>query len=196
MPEDLSRFCCLNEHCPDYGKRGAGNLTVCARYGKDKQRRMLYCRTCKARFSERKGTPLFGSQLPEEKALSIFEHLAERNGVRATARLVKVNRNTVVRYARLAGDHARQLHDELVAFSPEDPRGPVRREVVVRRQEAGALRPRRPGRRPTRATAGTTSRSTPSAGWCWPSCPGPATPRPSRRWSARSRSGPAAGCST
>jgi hypothetical protein len=93
MPEDLSRFCCLNEGCSDYGKRGAENLTVCARYGKDKQRRMLYCRSCKARFSERKGTPLFGSQLTEEQALSIFEHLADRNGVRATARLVKVNRN-------------------------------------------------------------------------------------------------------
>ncbi len=121
MPEDLSRFCCLNEDRLDFGKRGIDNLTVCARYGKDKRRRMLYCRTCEARFSERKGTPLFGSQLTEDRALSIFEHLAERNGVRATARLVKVNRNTVVRYARLAGGHARQLHDELVALSPEDP---------------------------------------------------------------------------
>jgi hypothetical protein len=148
MPEDLSHFCCQNEPCPDYGKRGIGNLTVCARYGKDKQRRMLYCRACKARFSERKGTPLFGSQLTEEKALSVWEHLAERNGVRATARLVKVNRNTVVRYSRLAGGHARQLHDEFVAFSPEHPAGPVRREVVVRLQEAGTLRPGRPGRRP------------------------------------------------
>jgi LacI family transcriptional regulator len=118
MAEDLSRFCCQNEQCPDHSKRGVGNLTVCARYGKDNRRRMLYCRSCKARFSERKGTPLFGSQLTQEKALSIFEHLAGRNGVRATARLVKVNRNTVVRYARLAGDHSRQLHDELVAFSP------------------------------------------------------------------------------
>src|SRR5262245_11883063 len=121
VPEDLPRFCCLNERCPDFGKRGVDNLTVCARYGKDKRCRMLSCRTCKARFSERKGTPLFGSQLSEDQALSIFEHLAERNGVRATARLVKVNRNTVVRYARLAGGHARQLHDELVAFSPEHP---------------------------------------------------------------------------
>ena len=121
MPEDLSRFCCPSPDCPDYGKRGAGNLTVCARYGKDKTRRMLYCRTCKARFSERKGTPRFGSQLTEGQALAIFEHLADRTGVRATARLVKVNRNTVVRYARLAGDHARQLHDELVAFSPRHP---------------------------------------------------------------------------
>jgi transposase-like protein len=121
MSEDLSHFCCQNERCPDFGKRGIDNLTVCARYGKDKQRRLLYCRTCKVRFSERKGTPLFGSQLSEDQALSIFEHLADRTGVRATARLVKVNRNTVVRYARLAGGHARQLHDELVAFSPQHP---------------------------------------------------------------------------
>ena len=121
MQEDLSRFCCLNEDCPDFGKRGIDNLTDCARYGKGNSRRMLSCRSCKARFSERKGTPLFGSQLTEAQALSLFEHLAERTGVRATARLVKVNRNTVVRYARLAGGHARQLHDELVAFSPRHP---------------------------------------------------------------------------
>jgi hypothetical protein len=31
--DDLSRFCCLNPACPDYGKRGAGNLTVPMRYG-------------------------------------------------------------------------------------------------------------------------------------------------------------------
>jgi hypothetical protein len=34
----------------------------------------------------------------------------------------------------------------LVASSPPDDRGPVRREVVVRRQEGGELRPLRPGR--------------------------------------------------
>jgi hypothetical protein len=33
-----------------------------------------------------------------------------------------------------------------VAFSPHDARGAVRREVVVRRQEGKALRPRRPRR--------------------------------------------------
>ena len=44
---------------PDYGKRGHGNLSVVARYGKAQQHRLLYYQTCKARFSERKGTPLF-----------------------------------------------------------------------------------------------------------------------------------------
>ena len=45
------------------------------------------CRICKARFSERKGTPLFGSALPQEKVRSILEHIAEGCGVRETSRL-------------------------------------------------------------------------------------------------------------
>jgi LacI family transcriptional regulator len=126
MEEDLSRFCCQNPDCPDHGKRGHGNLTVCGRYGKTPRTRLLYCRSCKARFSERKGTPLFRSCLPEEKAIELIEHLADRNGVRATARLVGVHRDTVVRYSRVLGEHAQQLHDELVAFSPSDRRGPAR----------------------------------------------------------------------
>jgi transposase-like protein len=143
--DDLSAFCCQNPACPDYGRRGRGNLTVPMRYGKS-QRRLLRCKTCKARFSERKGTPLFQAQLAAEKVVAVLEHIAEGVGVRKTGRLVGVNKNTVIRYSVLAGAHARQLHEELVAFSPPDARGPVRREVVVRRQEGEALRPRRPRR--------------------------------------------------
>ncbi len=123
--DDLSRFCCQNSECPDYGKRGGGNLSVCDRYGANKQRRVLRCRTCKERFSERKGTPLFGSTLPEEKALAVLAHIQEGCGVRKTSRLVGVHRDTVVRYSRLAGEHARELHEELVAVSPQYPRGAV-----------------------------------------------------------------------
>jgi transposase-like protein len=124
--DDLSRFCCQNPQCPDYGKRDARNLTVTARYGPDKERRMLRCRTCTARFSERKGTVLFHAKLPAATVGSILEHLSERCGVRATGRLCRVNRATVGRYGAIAGDHARQLHEELVAFSPSDARSPVR----------------------------------------------------------------------
>jgi transposase-like protein len=123
--DDLSAFCCQNPQCADYGQRGKGNLTVPMRYGPS-QRRLLRCRTCKARFSERKGTPLFGAQLPDEKVVAVLSHIAEGVGVRKTGRLVGVNRNTVVRYCLRAGAHAQQLHDELLAFSPSDARGPVR----------------------------------------------------------------------
>ena len=124
-PDDLSAFCCQNPRCADYGQRGQGNLTVPMRYG-PQRRRLLRCSTCKARFSERKGTPLFGAQLPEAKVVDVLKHIAEGVGVRKTSRLVGVNKNTVVRYCLLAGEHAEQLHDELVAFSPEDAGGPVR----------------------------------------------------------------------
>ena len=119
--DDLSRFCCLNSACPEHGERGAGNLAVTHRYGPEKARRMLRCRACKGRSPERKGTPLFGSHLAREKAVSVLHHIAEGNGVRKTGRLVGVNRETVARYGRKAGAHAAALHDELVAVSPSDP---------------------------------------------------------------------------
>ena len=117
--DNLSRFCCLNSDCPEHGSRDAGNLTVTHRYGPEKARRMLRRRVCKARSSERKGTPLFDSHLTREEAVSALHHIAEGNGVRKTGRLVGVNRETVARYGRKAGAHAAALHDELVAVPPQ-----------------------------------------------------------------------------
>src|ERR1700746_3766129 len=98
MDDDLSRFFCQNPDSADYARRGHGNLTVCGRYG-PQQRRLLYCKTCKARFSERKGTPLFDTRLPEDKVVAVLAHIAEGCGVRKTGRLVGVNKDTVVRYS-------------------------------------------------------------------------------------------------
>ena len=144
--DDLARFACQRPDCPLFGQRNAGNLSVCGRYGKHQPIRLLYCKACKYRFSERKGTPLFQTHLPEPKARSVLQHLAEGCGVRQTGRLVDVHPDSVVRLAKLAGKHARDAYEELVAFSPSDPRGPVRRDVVVRGQEAGELRPAQPRR--------------------------------------------------
>ena len=126
MPrDDLDRFCCQNPDCPLHGQRGAGNLSVCGHFGKA-HHRLLYCGACKARFSEFKGTPLFNSKLPHETVLAILKHLADGCGIRQTARLVGVSKDTVTRLALLAGRHAKAAHDELVGFSPLYPRGPVR----------------------------------------------------------------------
>src|SRR3954470_24578208 len=105
--DDLSRFCCLDSRCPDFGLRGVGNLTVTGRLGKSRQDRLLSCRTCRARSSERKGAPRYRAHLPEDKVLSILEHITEGCGVLKTARLVKVHPDTVSHYGRAAGAHAR-----------------------------------------------------------------------------------------
>jgi transposase-like protein len=136
--DDLSMFCCQNHDCAAYGQRGHGNLTVCGHYG-PQQRRLLYCTSCQARFSERKGTPLFDSRLPEDKVIALLAHIAEGCGVRKTSRLVGVSKDTIVRFSLLAGQQAQELHDELVAFSPADQGGPVRREMGLRRQKGKAL---------------------------------------------------------
>jgi hypothetical protein len=114
------------------------------RYGPQK-RRLLYCKSCKARFSERKGTPLFDCRLDQAKAQAVLAHLSDGCGVRQTERLAGVNRNTVMRLGRLAGDHARAAHDDLVSLSPLHDQGPAGREVGLRDQEGEELRPRRRG---------------------------------------------------
>ena len=112
---------CHNSVCPDYGKRGHGNVYFRGWSGRDKQIRMVYCRTCKRSYSERKGTALERSQLPTDKVVSVLDHLREGCGVRATSRLTGVSRDTISRYLALAGAQSNNLHDELVAFSPSDP---------------------------------------------------------------------------
>lgn len=138
----LDQLCCQNSQCTLYGQRGQGNLSVCGWIGRNKTIRQIYCSACKARVSERKGTPLYNAKLPQETVLAILDHVREGCGVRQTGRLVGISKNTANRYILIAGEHARQLHDELVALSPSKSGGPIRRKVGLRGQKAKALRSR------------------------------------------------------
>ena len=117
----IEHLCCQNSRCPDAGRRGHGNLTFRGYSGKTRRIRMVYCRTCKRAYSERKGTAFERSRLPRDKVVSVLNHLREGCGVRATSRLTGVSRDTISRTLAKAGDQAKNLHDELVAFSPSDP---------------------------------------------------------------------------
>jgi transposase-like protein len=118
--EDLSLFCCQNRRCPSFGHREAKNLYVRGHVGKNRDIRLLCCRVCKKRFSENKGTIFYRARLPKPKIVSIVRHVQEGNGMRQTGRLEQVKEDTVIRFTRLAGRHARDLHRQLVAFSPSD----------------------------------------------------------------------------
>jgi len=117
MSHPLEHFCCQNSDCPAYGLRDHGNLRYEGFSGHKKAIRMIRCKTCMDRFSERKGTVLEHCRLPKDKALSVLDHLREGCGTRSTGRLVKVTPNAVTRLARKAGSHAQASHDEHVAFS-------------------------------------------------------------------------------
>ena len=119
----IEHFCCQNSECPQAGVRGGENLYVHRWSGKGRRIRLVYCRTCKRSFSERKRTVLEHARLPDDKSLAILTHIQEGCGTRGTSRLVDVDKNTVTRYLAMAGVHAETLHDELVALSPPDARG-------------------------------------------------------------------------
>jgi len=118
----IEHFCCQNSLCVDFGIRGKGNLSFRGWSGQGKRIHMVYCRTCKFHFSERKGTVLEHACLSEEKVISVMKHIQDGCGVRSTGRLVGVGKDTVTRYLRLSGKHSEKLHHELVAFSPSDKR--------------------------------------------------------------------------
>jgi transposase-like protein len=118
--EDYSHLACPNPECPDYGKRGAGNLRPHGWSTKDKSVRCLRCATCGQHFSERANTPLFGLRTSEGTLVAIARHLAEGGGCRATARLTGVTLNTVLRFTQRFGKHAELFHDGKVrGIQPE-----------------------------------------------------------------------------
>ena len=117
----IEHFCCQNSQWLDTGVRAGGNLYFRGWSGKARRIRLVYCRTCKRSYSQRKGTALERSQLPIDKVVSVLDHLREGCGVRATNRLTGVSRDTISRYLALGGDQSKNLHDELVAFSPSYP---------------------------------------------------------------------------
>ena len=100
---------CPNEQCKDYGLRGHGNIGVRAKYGKDKDRDLLYCRTCGKRFAASRASALFGLHLPAETIRQIIHHAAEGVGVRATARLLGMDKDTVNRVILRAGEHCARV---------------------------------------------------------------------------------------
>lgn len=96
-----------------YGQKGRNNLIIRKVYGRDNIR-YLRCRCCQQEFSERKNTALWNSKIPEEKAVSVAEHLADGCGIKSTARLVKVDPGTVRRLNGKVGIHGQQFHEQAV----------------------------------------------------------------------------------
>ena len=107
----LTELCCVDPLCPDSGQRGLGNLTV--RTGKGRGLwRILRCSTCKAEFSERKGTALWGTKMAPEKVEAIAKHLKEGSGIRKTARLVGASKDGVTGIGIRLGLHGKAVHNE------------------------------------------------------------------------------------
>lgn len=111
---ELDQCFCPNKQCKDYGLRGQGNIAIRGKYGKDKNRDLLYCRTCGKRFASTRASAMFGLHLPAETIRQIIHHAAEGVGVRATARLIGLDKDTVNRVILRAGEHCARVLSSLL----------------------------------------------------------------------------------
>jgi transposase-like protein len=106
----LTAFACPNEDCCDFNRFAAENLSVCELMGKDKKIRRLYCRSCGHRFSERQGTLLRYTKLPEATVVRIIKCLGHGCSIEAAADICEVDPRTVQLMLSKAGRRAEDFH--------------------------------------------------------------------------------------
>jgi transposase-like protein len=106
----LAAFACPNPDCSHFNRFAAGNLSVVEWIGKRRHIRRLYCSACRRRFTERQGTLLRYSKLPEETVVRIVKCLGHGCSVEATADICEVDPRTVDRLLERAGRRAEDFH--------------------------------------------------------------------------------------
>lgn len=117
----LAAFACPNPDCSHFNRFASGNLSVVEWTGKDKDIRRLYCSACKRRFTERQGTLLRYSKLPEETVVRIAKCLGHGCSVEATADICEVDPRTVDRVLQQAGRRAEDFHRLQLGRLPAPP---------------------------------------------------------------------------
>jgi transposase-like protein len=107
----LAMFACPNPDCDRFNQFDAGNLSVVERMGKNQSIRRLYCNHCQKRFSERQGSLMQYTKLPEATVVRIIKCLGHGCSEAATADICEVDPRSVHRMLERAGRRAEDFHN-------------------------------------------------------------------------------------
>ena len=105
---------CPRKGCKDYGLRGNGNIGIRGNYGKNKNRKLLYCRTCGKRFAASTATAFYRLHLSEDIIRQIMLRAAEGDGVQSTARSLNIDKGIVHRVILRAGEQCESVLSNLL----------------------------------------------------------------------------------
>jgi transposase-like protein len=108
--QSLAAFACPNDDCDRFNHFNAGNLSVVERMGKNKAIGRLRCNVCGHRFSERQGSLMQYTKLPEAAVVRIVKCLGHGCCIEATADICDVDPRTVSRLLERAGRRAEDFH--------------------------------------------------------------------------------------
>jgi transposase-like protein len=107
----LSLLACPNPDCDCFNQFDAGNLSVVEFTGKNKDIRRLWCNHCGQRFSERRGSLMHNTKLPEPTVVRIIKCLGHGCSIEAAADICDVDPRTVDRMLECAGKRAEDFHN-------------------------------------------------------------------------------------
>lgn len=112
--DKYSQFSCPNPVCSLFNQMGQGNITHRSWTGQDKQIERLRCRVCEKEFSERAGTLMAYTKLPEEKIIRLTK--CQRWGVcdAGTADICDVDIRSVHRFQGVANPRAEKHQHQAV----------------------------------------------------------------------------------
>ncbi len=106
---------CINNDCKDYGIKNLGNIRTRGKYGKSKEKQLLYCQTCGQRFSYSRSTAFFGLRIPENKITQVIEKTANGVGIREIGRQLGISKDTANRVVLKAEKHCEVVLQNLLA---------------------------------------------------------------------------------
>ena len=112
--ERYTRFSCPNPQCLYFNRPGEGHIVHRAWTGKHKHIERLCCTACDREFSEREGTLMARSKLPEATVEQLLK--CQRWGVcdEGTADICAVDLKTVYRFQSVAAHRAQTHHQQVV----------------------------------------------------------------------------------
>lgn len=114
---NLTNFCCGNSSCKHYGLYASGNIAIRAKYGKNKEHVLLYCKECKVSFGATQKTPLFKSHLDPKIIRDIISLSSQGVGVRGIAEHLEISPKAVNRNIIKIGELcAEQLANTIVSL--------------------------------------------------------------------------------
>jgi transposase-like protein len=113
-PESYTRFSCPNPHCARFNRPNEGNIAHRSWTGTHQHIERLHCTACGREFSEREGTLMARSKLPEDTVIQLVK--CQRWGVcdAGTADICAVDLKTVYRFQRVAAQRAVTHHQQSV----------------------------------------------------------------------------------
>jgi IS1 family transposase len=114
VPERYTRFSCPNPQCAQFNRPGEGNIAHRSWTGTRKHIERLRCMACDREFSEREGTLMARSKLPEDTVIQLVK--CQRWGVcdEGTADICAVDLKTVHRLQQVAAQRAETHHRQVV----------------------------------------------------------------------------------